>query len=35
MPTVDTFALQRALAGLGDGLAAASQRAPRPDHGFV
>jgi len=35
MPTIDTFALQRALAELGDGLAAASPRAPGPDDGFA
>jgi hypothetical protein len=33
MPIVDTFALLRALAELGDGLAAASPRAPEPDDG--
>ncbi len=35
MATVDTFSLQRALAELGDGLAAASPRAPGADDGFA
>src|SRR6266508_1237666 len=35
MATVDTFSLQRALAEFGDGLAAASPRAPGADDGFA